>query len=138
MHKSGEAKKPLFDVGLNVLLGTVIGMVITLVVLYISSMAIYSGKLGEKHAEILVIVASFIGACIGAVIVVKRQGSQVLIFGAISGALYFVLILVFTVFGGYEQVLWDKLVKIGICAVMGGLLGGSLCIPRTKKRKTHK
>ena len=139
MQKSGEGRRELMLTGLGVAFGAVIGLLLTLLVLYILALLIYSEKIGEGLSDVFVFVSTFLGSCVGALVTIKRrQGRGALTFGLIVGTACFFLVLISGIFGGYGDIIWSKTLKIGICAIMGGLLGGAICLPVSKRKKTRR
>ena len=139
MQKSGEGKKGILAVVLEMLLGPVVGVLVTLLVLYILALLIYSEKIAESLSDVVVLSSALLGACVGSVITVGRQqGRGMISFGTISGLIYYALVLGCGAFGASDGVLLSKIVKIGICSIMGGLLGGTLWLHRGRHKKAKR
>ena len=138
MNRSGEGKVQLKEIFVNVLSGVVPGILVALLVMYISALLIYSGKLNEELGDVIVTAAVLAGACIGTFITAKRQGSGNPLLSLIGGGIYLTLILAVSAMGKYEALLWSRVAKTGVCAVIGGVTGSALSLPRGKRRKNRK
>jgi putative membrane protein, TIGR04086 family/integral membrane protein, TIGR04097 family len=139
MQKSEEGRSALVDTWQGIAFGAFIGLLLTLLVLCILALLIYSENISEGFGDVFVFISALSGSCVGAVVTIKRrQGRGALTVGFVGGTAYFFLVLLSGVFGGYEDIIWSKILKIGICAIMGGLLGGTLCLPVRKRKNIRK
>lgn len=138
MVKEGEGKKAAGSMAVSGALGAVIGLVATLALLYIFAALMAGDKIPEKYGGVIVICSAFLGAAIGAVIAARRHGSSVIPEGLIAGAAYMILILLFTAFGGQENMFGGMTLKLIICSMAGGFVGGALCVKRGGGKKPRR
>ena len=138
MNRAGEGKGSLGDIFVSALPGAAVGILVTLLVMYISTLLIYSGRMSEELGDIIAPMAVLVGACSGTLIAAKRRGSGAPSVGLIGGGIYLFLILAISMLCGYDTMLWSQIVKTGICAIMGGLAGSALALTRGKRRKGRK
>ena len=132
MVKHEESKKVsrlMFDCTL----GAVFGMVVTLLILYVFSILVASGKLPPDFGESLIIAACFAGVAAGSFSAVKRRGRRALPCALLCGGVWFLLVLLFSVFGG--GVIFDVIkLKFGICAIAGSAFGSALHVNRAGRK----
>ena len=134
-----EENKKVSGLMFDCTLGAVFGMVVTLLTLYVFSILVSSGKLPPDFGESLIIAACFVGVAAGSFAAVKRWGKGALPCALICGGVWFLLVLVFSVFGGGAIFDIVKL-KLGICAITGSAFGSALHVSRAghKIKKRNK
>jgi len=132
MVKHEESKK-VSGLMFDCTLGAVFGMVVTLLMLYVFSILVSSGKLPPEFGESLIVAACFVGVTAGSFAAVKRRGRGVLPCALLCGGVWFLLVLVFSVFGG--GAIFDVIkLKLLICAVAGSAFGSALHVNRAGQK----
>lgn len=117
--------------------GAVVGMLITMVMLYVFSILVAAGKLPPTLGESLIIAACFIGVIIGSWLAAKKRGRGALPCALLCGAVWFLLIVVFALFG--EGAVFDTMkLKIGICALAGSAFGSALHVNKAGRKSKRK
>lgn len=130
--------------GLNLIrhaaVGALIGMLVTLLVMLLGSMAMTSKLLPTSIRDLLVLASVIIGTMIGGIYCAKKQGRGVITAGLVTAVVYIILLLLGTMLcvkkGGESSLT----LKIIIAAVAGGCFGGVLRLGRktTKSRLRKK
>lgn len=120
----------------GVLLGGVVALAVCLVFLFLCSVGISGGWLGEGLMYQMTVVGCVVGGFAGAVVAVGRCGSRALIVGLLTGGVFFLLLL------SAGVLLFDSmsLENGGLGLLCGGLCGGAAAgilgrRPKKKKRK---
>lgn len=105
--------------------GAVVGMVVTLIMLYACSVLVAAGKIQSSLGESLIIASGFIGVIFGSLAALGKMERGVLTCALICGSGWFLLIIAFSAFG--EGAIFDVLkLKLGICALGGSAFASAL------------
>ena len=73
MQKSEEGRSALVDTWQGIAFGAFIGLLLTLLVLCILALLIYSEKISESFGDVFVFISALLGSCVGAVVTIKRR-----------------------------------------------------------------
>ncbi len=94
MRKNEEDQSALLvRCGTGVVLGGAVALLVSLVILFLASVAVSRGALGENLLYQVTVTACAAGAFAGGMLAVRRCGTRALIVGLCTGAVLFLLML---------------------------------------------
>ncbi len=114
--------------------GALIGMLITMAIIFILAVLLRSGALPVTLRDTLILIAVILGATVSGLYCAGRQGGGVVVAGLTASAAYALLILLGTMLfrkNGSEAMLTMRII---IAAVAGGCFGGVLKLHRKNKK----
>lgn len=136
MRKNEDTRKNnSLSIGVNVILGSVVGLLIAMILLLVLSIFISSGRIPESIMEQLVIGCVFLGSFIGSATAIKKHGGRSLIVGTAVGIVFFLLTLVFGAFSSSDTMIGAMTLSVLIAALAGGVFAGVLDARRKPRKK---
>ena len=137
MEKTEERKNSIGDPMLRCLIGGFAGLMTELLVLYGAAALIHRGTVGERYGGYFIILGAFIGAAVAGYIASKGQGGNPMAQSVIGGIVFLLLSVVLGALFARDISFGIVIIKLGICALMGGMFGGAITV-RPKKRHKQK
>ena len=118
--------------------GSVFGLVITLLLLFAASLLMEAEKLPMTLSEEAIITATFAGAAAAGLIAGRRQGRRVLLAGLGAGLLCLLITKLIAACLPQGNLLNPLSIKTAIAAVTGGTFGGALLTRGKKQKKSRR
>ena len=110
------------------LIAAAVGLILSLLFAFVLSILIANGMLSETVANLGYLTA-IPGAFLAGLLTAKRAGKQMLLFGLMGGALFFLLLMLLSaIFFPGSSFTGSVLGTIGCCA--GGAIAGAFLAPR--------
>ena len=138
MEKTDERKIGIGDPMIRCLIGSFAGLVTELFVLYGASVLISNGTVGERYGGYFIILGAFAGGALGGYIASKGNEANPLVQGILSGAVLLLLSVMLGALFARDISFGIVIIKLSICAVMGGLFGAAITARPKKRRKSKK
>lgn len=136
MQKSKEDREGIGGLVIHAAIGGIIALAMTLALLFVVAVLITAEVLPESMGEEITVVAALISATAGAFIAARRRGSGAIPTGICSGLCFFLLIIVITSLRRGTDLFGVMTVKLLICSLSGGTIGGLLSTAKKHKRRT--
>jgi len=130
-----EEKRGAGELIVSAAIGGLFATVLALILLFLFAIFIAAEILPESMIDVMVIISAFLAATAGASVSAKRLGNSPLPAGICGALCFFALILLVSAFRGDNELLGIMTVKLAVCALAGGALGGVLGARRKKRRK---
>ena len=98
--------------------------ILSIVLLLIIAFVMYKTGMGQKTAKLLILLVYAVSTFLGGLIIGKAENGKRLIWGAVAGILYLLVLLVASVFVKSGMTGEGNIVLSAACCVLGGCLGG--------------
>lgn len=137
MQKTEDMKKTTPDYVSSASIGAIVGVIIDLLILYLAAGMVSNGVVSENKSSYFVLGGALLGATIAGWVAGKRQKKEFHLIGSITGCIFFVCMVLIGAICDRDIAFGAMTIKLIICAMMGGILGGTICA-RPKKRKKNR
>lgn len=120
----------------QVLLGAVIGLAVSLMILFVCALLISGGHLGQSHTGAMSVCACVLGSLVGGTVAVSRCKGRSLIVGLLTGAALFLILLTVGLILYQTVAIEEGGLPLSCGCLCGGALAGLLgARPKKKRRK---
>ena len=123
------------SIALSGLICGTLAMMLTLLILLGVSWMIASGKLSAARENLMIMLAVFLGTFFSVLLLRPGKAGELLPFALMSVVSYIAILIVMELSAGTVRLFGGNMLKIGVCAVVGTMLGITLKIGRSDKRK---
>lgn len=115
-------------------LGTAVGMLVTLALIFVLSLLTAAGTIGEKLAGRLTLAAALTGSAAAGALTADAEEGGVVKAGLIGGVMYLLILTAILVFMPEEGEKGQAYGRIIIASIAGGTFGGVLRIGKKRKK----
>ena len=134
MRKGKEKKTEPWGFVASAAIGSVVALGLALILLFIASVLVVSGRLPEGAMGATTVGVLFLASLVGAVIAIRRNKTRALFLGLLEGAILYAITFIGGAFAEVPTLFGELSLFLLLAALLGGVAAGMVWL-RPKKRK---
>ena len=134
MRKGKEKKTEPWGLFVNAAVGSVLALGLTLILLFVASILVVSGRLPEGSMGAVTVGVLFLASLTGAIVAIRRNLARVLLAGVLQGLILYGITFIGGAFAEVPSLFGDLSLLLFLASILGGVTAGVFWV-RPKKRK---
>ena len=134
MTKREDSRTLPVGIGKRIAIAAGVGLLLTLLLTYISAVLVAGGRVEERAGYIIVLAAAFAGALLAGAVMSNGQRSSLALYGIAAGAALLPVLILLGALTRGEFGAGESILKLALSCLLGGLGGGFIRRkPRVKR-----